>query len=215
MTQSSLCFATQHAPGGREPGKILGLAASNTVKTKARRANKPALTDSLDVSPGGPISPCPGRARVFPEEVRTQTSPASTYQDSVPGWVCGPLLSPGIATFSSTRSRYCETSGTGSGPISATSVPPGDEPPFGLKVKSQTRPSASATNPVALSAAWASAVDGNVSIRHTSGSDGSWEISFSANVEPCPWTEPAARRTRHTARGNSDLGFGISQLLQF
>ncbi len=193
----SLGTETQHDPDGKEPGKILGLVGSNTVKTKARRTTNPALTDSIDVPLGGPISPCPARARVLPEAVRKQTSPASTYQDSGPGWLCGPLLSPGAAIFCSTRSRYCGAGDTGIGLISVTRVPSGDDPPLGLKLKSHTRPSVSATKPVALVAASAAAFDENVSMRHTSGSDGSCETSLSASVEVCPRAEPTARRTRH------------------
>src|ERR1700719_5149479 len=68
----------------------------------------------------------------------------------------------------------------GTGPISATLVPPGDDPSFGPSVNSQTLPATSATSAVGPAAAWACASAGKLSIRQNNGPGGSCSIFFSA-----------------------------------
>src|SRR6202042_3623121 len=78
------------------------------------------------------------------------------------------------------RSKYSGALMGGTGPISATLVPPGDDPSFGPSVNSQTLPAASATSAVGPAAPWACASVGKLSIRQNNGPGGSSWIFFSA-----------------------------------
>src|SRR5665811_1241482 len=78
------------------------------------------------------------------------------------------------------RSKYSGAVIGGTGPISATLLPPGDDPPFGPSVKSQTLPATSAASPVGPAAACACASVGKLSIRQNNGPGGNCWIFFSA-----------------------------------
>src|SRR5215831_5251290 len=78
------------------------------------------------------------------------------------------------------RSRYSGAEMGGTGPISATFLPPGDDPPFGPSVKSQTLPATSAASPVVPAAACASASVEKLSMRQNNAPDGNCGIFFSA-----------------------------------
>src|SRR5581483_9244210 len=68
----------------------------------------------------------------------------------------------------------------GTGPISATSVPPDDDAPFGPSVNSQSLPAASAASAVGPAAACAWASVGKVSMRQNNGPGGNRAIFLSA-----------------------------------
>src|SRR5580704_14105082 len=68
----------------------------------------------------------------------------------------------------------------GTGPISATLVPPGDDPSFGPSVNSQTLPATSATSAAGPAAAFACSSVEKLSIRQNNGPGGSCSIFFSA-----------------------------------
>src|SRR5262245_51755801 len=78
------------------------------------------------------------------------------------------------------RRRYSGALIGGTGPISATLVPPGVVPPFGPSVKSQTLPDTSAASDVSPAAACAWASDGKFSTRQNRGPVGSCFSFFSA-----------------------------------
>ena len=78
------------------------------------------------------------------------------------------------------RSRYSGAVIGGTGPISATLLAPGEDPPFGPSVKSQTLPATSAASPVGPPAACACMSVGMLSIRQNNGPAGNCLIFFSA-----------------------------------
>jgi hypothetical protein len=79
-----------------------------------------------------------------------------------------------------TRSKYSAAEMGGTGPISATLMPPGEDLPFEPSVNSQTLPAASALSAVGPAAACAWASVGKVSIRQNNCSGGNCEIFLSA-----------------------------------
>ena len=81
------------------------------------------------------------------------------------------------------RSKYSGAVIGGTGPISATLLPPEDDPPFGPSVKSQTLPDTSAASPVGPAAACACASVGKLSIRQNKGPGGNCWTFFSATGE--------------------------------
>src|SRR5665213_1186450 len=113
------------------------------------------------------------------------------------------------------RSRYSGAAIGGTGPISATLLAPGDDPPLGPSVKSQTLPATSAASPVGPAAACACVSVGKLSIRQNNGPAGNCLIFFSAtgltsnfwadaveadNRDPDIATATHATRTRNDRR---------------
>src|ERR1051325_6713849 len=90
------------------------------------------------------------------------------------------VFTPGGPPALLMRKRYSGAKIEGTGPISATLVPPGDDPPREASVKSQDLPSTSAASAVGLAAACAAARLGNVSMRQYRGPAGRCETFFSA-----------------------------------
>src|SRR5471030_533242 len=78
------------------------------------------------------------------------------------------------------RSRYSGAVIGGMGPISATLLAPGDDPPFGPSVKSHTLPATSAASAVGPAAACACASVEQFSMRQNNGPAGNCLIFFSA-----------------------------------
>src|SRR5882672_10204081 len=78
------------------------------------------------------------------------------------------------------RNKYSGAAIGGTGPISTTLLPPGDDPPSGPSVNSQTLPAASAASPVGPAAACACASVGKLSIRQNSVPGGNRSIFLSA-----------------------------------
>src|SRR4029077_17410840 len=97
-----------------------------------------------------------------------------------PGCVCTGVLTPGGPPVLLIRSKYSGAVIGGTGPISATWLPPGDDPPFGPSVKSQTLPATSAASPVGPAAACACASVGKLSMRQNNGPGGNCWTFFSA-----------------------------------
>src|SRR5262249_55590037 len=79
-----------------------------------------------------------------------------------------------------TRKRYSGAVIEGTGPISTTLLPPGDDPPGGPSVKSHAVPSTSAASAVVLATACALPGGGEMSTRQNNGPGGSCETFFSA-----------------------------------
>src|SRR6185312_15345284 len=78
------------------------------------------------------------------------------------------------------RNKYSGARKSGTGPTSATILPPGDDPPFAPRVNNQAFPAASAASAVGPAAACAWASVGKLSMRQNSGPAGKREILFSA-----------------------------------
>src|SRR5690242_13435578 len=79
------------------------------------------------------------------------------------------------------RSRYLAADIEGTGPISATLLPPGEDPPGGPSVNSQTFPAACTASAVGPAAASAWARFGKLSMRQNHGPGGNCMTFFSAN----------------------------------
>src|SRR5437763_12762287 len=97
------------------------------------------------------------------------------------------------------RSRYSGAFPSGTGPISATLLPPRVEPPLPPRVNSQTFPAASVTREVGPSAACAWSSVGKFSTRQYSGPSGSCLSLFS----PIGLTTRAGSAT--AARANDNI----------
>src|SRR6188472_3390790 len=98
------------------------------------------------------------------------------------------------------RSKYSVATTGGTGPISATLLAPGVEPPLGPSVKSHALPDTSAANDVGPTAACASASAGKRSTRQYSGPGGSCRTFFSATglmTNPCAHASGAKAHVQH------------------